>query len=316
MGLPLDFPSIQERDGDSIMRLLEKIFSVKNKDGHKIWTILGLKIKFKFKNIPQKNLMYSFIAEEIYRALMVQKLHTKTFSQYKFFHHNDSIAIFGCGPTIGHYKNDLKTINIALNKAIFFENIKFNYLFVWDYLGFKDKYPTYFEEVKKYKNCTKFYGKFLNPKLPSIPEFFDDESNNIKHFYSCQRYGLPEENQEIKIYPDIDTHPICDFMSVSFAALQFALYTQPKRIYLVGLDTALNGHYFDEESGYDLTTMLSGYNDMKDFVQLHYPKVEIISVNPVGLKGLFKDVYTQSYVDLHPELLKENIEIIEAKEKE
>ena len=49
---------------------------------------------------------------------------------------------------------------------------------------------------------------------------------------------------------------------------------------------------------------------LKNIISNLYPKTEIISVNPVGLKGLFKDVYTQSYVDEHPELLNENIEIL------
>ena len=49
---------------------------------------------------------------------------------------------------------------------------------------------------------------------------------------------------------------------------------------------------------------------IKDFINSNTLNIEIISVNPVGLKGLFRDVYTQSFVDAHPELLKENIEII------
>lgn len=31
--------------------------------------------------------------------------------------------------------------------------------------------------------------------------------------------------------------------------------------------------------------------EMKRFAQMHYPETEIISVNPVGLKGVFKDRY-------------------------
>lgn len=36
----------------------------------------------------------------------------------------------------------------------------------------------------------------------------------------------------------------------------------------------------------------------------------MISVNPIGLKGIFKDAYTQAYVDEHPELLNNKIEIL------
>ena len=34
------------------------------------------------------------------------------------------------------------------------------------------------------------------------------------------------------------------------------------------------------------------YKLMKEFAGLHYPETEIISVNPVGLKGIFKEIYT------------------------
>lgn len=52
---------------------------------------------------------------------------------------------------------------------------------------------------------------------------------------------------------------------------------------------------------------------LKKFLEIFYPDIEIISVNPVGLRGLFKDVYTQRYLDANPQLkeeLGENIEIL------
>ena len=34
-------------------------------------------------------------------------------------------------------------------------------------------------------------------------------------------------------------------------------------------------------------------NEIKKFVETYYPETEIISVNPVGLKGIFKDLYQE-----------------------
>ena len=102
-------------------------------------------------------------------------------------------------------------------------------------------------------------------------------------------------------------------MSVSFPAIQFALYTYPKKIYLIGLDTTQMPNYFGIDNPYNTTQMIKGYKEFQKFAKIHYPDIEIISINPVGLKGIFKDVYTQSYVDEHPELLEENIEIINEK---
>ena len=69
-------------------------------------------------------------------------------------------------------------------------------------------------------------------------------------------------------------------------------------------------NYLGLKNKYNLNKMLTGYKKLKKFIDIYYPDIEIISVNPVGLKGLFKDVYTQSYVDEHPELLNKNIEIL------
>ena len=105
--------------------------------------------------------------------------------------------------------------------------------------------------------------------------------------------------------------------------MHFAFYTHPDKIYLIGLDTNVGGiNIFDnlnvdlkhaKDGNYDIKNMLSGYVKFKEFAEKYYPDVEIVSVNPVGLKGVFKDVYTQSYVNEHPELLKEGVEIIECK---
>lgn len=317
------------------------IFSIKNSNDkrHKIITVLGFKIKLKRKIVKyasyeeisnattkilkQEDITYSgitnriagIISEELPRYLAVQKLHNKTFNKFKFKHHDDNIIIIGCGPSVRYYKNQIKGINIALNRALFLDEIDFAYMFAWDYKGFLEKTPSFFEDVKKYKNCIKFYGKFLNPKMPSIPDFPDDENNNIRHFYSCKRWGLQAANSEVIIYTDIDNYPMADFMSVSFPAIQFALYTHPRKLYLVGLDTVQAPNCAGIDNPYDVENMKRGYLAFKQFAELHYPNIEIISINPVGLKGMFKDVYTQSYVDEHPELLNEDIEIIDIKEK-
>ena len=35
-----------------------------------------------------------------------------------------------------------------------------------------------------------------------------------------------------------------------------------------------------------------GWKELKRFAEVYYPTTEIISVNPVGLRGMFKDLYT------------------------
>ncbi len=308
---------------------IENIFSIKNNDRktHKKITILGIKFSVKRnqkENVKQKENfeerlrsvlreeVSNVVAREVSLALSVQKLHMQTFPPFKNIHNNQSVAIIGCGPSIKYYNGQLNTVNIALNKAIFLDNINFDYLFTWDYLGFQEKAPDFFDRVKKY-NCKKFYGKFLADNLSSIPEFSDDEENNIYHFYSSARHKLPAYSYGEIIHYDIETHPLADFMSISFGALHFALYTRPEKIYLIGLDTQNCGHYAGDNNTYNINKMMLGYRKFKTHIETHYPDVEIISVNPVGLKGLFKDVYTKEYVEAHPELFDslEDIEILD-----
>ena len=297
---------------------LEYILSVKNTPDkkRKIITIGGIKIKIK-KRIPLEIRIRDIIrtevsyiaAREVSNALMIQNLHSKTFPQFKNVHKNDTVAIFGGGPTISYYNNEITGINIALNHLIFKDDIHFSYLFNWDFQGTIEKDPAYYEKIKQI-NCKKFFGRFQCGDFLEYPDNPEDLKNEIYHFYSSARHHLPAYSYSENFHYDIETHPITDFMSVSFAAIQFALYTHPKKLYLVGLDTSQTGHYLGYDNVYHIGKMLTGYKKLKKFIDIYYPDIEIISVNPVGLKGLFKDVYTQSYVDEHPELLNKNIEIL------
>ena len=76
-------------------------------------------------------------------------------------------------------------------------------------------------------------------------------------------------------------------------AFEFALWCHPRRIYIVGCDCSQAG-YFAEDSHLHQALPVDGviqeWKRMAEFAKRHYPVVEIVSVNPVGLKGLFKDM--------------------------
>lgn len=298
----------------------EYIFSLKNSPDkkHKILTLMGFRIKIKhkskiniettFRNILREELRNE-IAKELCTALSISKLHSNVFPQFKNINSGKNVCIIGCGPTVTYYNNEINSKNIALNQSILLNKFKFDYLFCLDFVGIKKKAPDFFEQVAKTK-CIKFYGKFISPDVPQIPNKNSDRENKVYHFYSSARHTEKSEYFVDDINFDIENHPLIDFASVSFPALQFALYTSPSKIYLVGLDTSQTGNILGLKNKYNLNKMLTGYKKLKKFIDIYYPDIEIISVNPVGLKGLFKDVYTQSYVDEHPELLNKNIEIL------
>ena len=70
----------------------------------------------------------------------------------------------------------------------------------------------------------------------------------------------------------------------------------------MGCDTTENESFDGRQNSYWLDDMLRGYRLFKEFVTTHYPEISIISVNPVGLRGMFHDVYTPSYLNSHPEI--------------
>lgn len=116
---------------------------------------------------------------------------------------------------------------------------------------------------------------------------------------------------------DITSLPLQCFGSVVFAAIQFIFWTNPKRIYLVGCDATNSGHFNQKNNTLDLRRvklgcdcsagghfvdnkdtshygyMLYGWNQAKLFLSYHYPDIEIISINPIGLKRMFKDIYSK-----------------------
>jgi hypothetical protein len=98
--------------------------------------------------------------------------------------------------------------------------------------------------------------------------------------------------------------------------LQFALFGRARKIYLAGCDTYSqlyrNTHFIyaetetpehmnkflnDTQKEMYYNTKIKSYHHIMDFRNLHYPDTKIVTVNPVGLKGLFdEDIYTDSYL--------------------
>lgn len=194
-----------------------------------------------------------------------------------------------------------------MNKAILLDNINFDATFCFDF-GILKTCPNYIELIKS-KKYKKFIGKFLHPDFDyNFPEIKDEEKYNIYRYYGSKRHGFPNlRDFEYSLHTDISTYPLADFYSISFAALHYALYTYPQKIYLVGLDCAQTGNFFDGNTSYNYKKMIMGYKKFKEFARVHYPETEIISINPIGLKGIFKDVYTQAFINEHSEIQNKEI---------
>lgn len=234
----------------------------------------------------------------ISRNLSISDLHHASFSKFRACHINSDMVVVGSGPSLNYFDNSIhfnKPIYIALNSAFQYNAINFDYLFIQDYSGLKEIMSLANNYRKGY--CTKFYGilpeHFKNqPPLCLIPEQEAFEANALRYRtdYVCTHLHQPQ------FAYDLLNSPLGDFHTVSLSALQFALWTMPKKIYLVGLDCTNSGHFNNCNKNYLPTNeIINSFFKFKEFVKDYYPSIEIISINPIGLKGLFKDKYSKAF---------------------
>ena len=287
--------------------VLGKFVSTVKTDTHKIINICGIKIKIR-RNITAPSKKYTLelktdgrvIADVIQKHLCTLMLHQKNFAHYKNFYNGKDVVVCGAGPTLQYYSQLPDCIHIAANRAFLYDRVKFNYIFTQDWVGIQHLQ----QELINYKgdNCIKFFGT-QNGCHTEIPESFAIKCNALRfntdgEFWPTAKFAV-----------DISTNPFGNFHTIVLTALQFVLYTNPKRIFIVGCDSVPSGHFNslnenDADRAKQIALQQKFHNEMykdwqrfKNFVQVHYPDTEIISVNPIKLKGLFKDVYTQEYLD-------------------
>ena len=231
--------------------------------------------------------MFVFMNRNIEKKISTAVLHQNTFARFKAIHSGQDIVIVATGPSLKKFKPIKNAIYIGVNSAFKYKKIKFDYLFAQDYLGCKD----YIDEMDEYTghHCVKFYGlttEFDDEWKRVIPESYAIKANALRYRTDWEDVNGPFE---CKFAYDISTMSLGCFGSIVFPAIQFALWTNPKRIYLVGCDCSNFGH-FDETASEDLRRLIDPWKKLKSFAKTYYPETEIISINPVGLRGMFKDL--------------------------
>ena len=227
----------------------------------------------------------------ISRALSTMAMHQRTFAPYKNKAAGRDVVIVAGGPTASKFKPIPGAIYIGVNRAYKLSSVVLDYLFCQDYIAIRDGGTM--DEMDAYRRgeCVKFVGLVGDNAWGN--DFVIPESFAIK--IGALRYRAVEGDLDDFAY-DLSVQPLADCGSVVFAALQFALWMNPRRLYLVGCDCSHGGYFYKggnvSPSGanpLELDRLMQGYAWFKQFATRYYPETEIISVNPVGLKGLFKD---------------------------
>lgn len=233
-----------------------------------------------------KELLYSAIVNT--RAAQV---HPQTFGPYKNKHKGQDVVLICGGPSVKDFEPIDNAVYAAVNNSCQYDKVKFDYIFLQELheVSSKNEVVNNYE----YENCTKFYGiipeKRLNGLYPScrlIPQS-DIDKSNIKLFFLDDRIAN-------NFAYDLSIEPLGDFGGTAFSAIQFLLWTKPERIYLVGADCDNSKNiFYNQKENIDYSVQIQYWKRLKQFANDTYPSTEIISVNPVGLKGLFKEYYTE-----------------------
>lgn len=256
-------------------------------------------LKILYKNISSnlQNIFTTVYRNHVYisDANVVTHLHQKTFGKYRNCNEGKDVILFAPGPSLNIFKPINNTINIGVNRTLLCDKIKLDYFFAIDYYAVKD----YLEKVTEFPDLKIFYGSLFRSiytlqELKSTVGYVIPESVINRHragkFFVYPKW--PAKNYNLS--PDIDLTWFGNGYSCIFPAFQFALFTNPKRIYLVGCDSTIG--YFNEKTDKEPKKnelLYKLWKEMKEFADVYYPETEIISVNPVGLKGLFKDLYQE-----------------------
>lgn len=222
----------------------------------------------------------------------------ETFGPLKACRSGEEIAICGAGPTLAQYSPIEGVKHIALNRALLYDKVHFDYFIADDWDGVK-----FFKDILRDYECEKFFGHQLGCEyIRQIPESFRIDAGAKRYYTDSYMLG----GNKSRFVCDIDKMAIGNFTNIALSAFQIALFMRPKTIYLVGCDASSSGHFVESASSTDeekervlsdlnkavaIDSTIMKWRELKDFAQAFYPDIDIVSVNPVGLKGLFRDIY-------------------------
>lgn len=288
-GLPIIIEQISQLkfENDRINNSINKLYEQLNFENDRINYLIS-ENKAKFSELASREIdLKNILSHSIINSIAF--FHEKSFLDYKNVYSDREIVLLGTGKSLNKFMPINNAICIGANRAIFFDKVHCDYIFFQDKQNRERKF---YESMKEY-DAVKFFGIVLSSDQYNMDGIFKGLvtesftiSTNAKRYYAIFNPDYPTS-----FTYDIAHLPFGDGGSVLFPMIQFALWTNPKRIYLVGCDC--DQGYFDGTHSIccDCSYLIPQWEKLKEFAEAWYPETEIVSVNPVGLKGMFKDIY-------------------------
>lgn len=230
--------------------------------------------------------------------VMASQTNGEAFRDIKGINTGKEVVLCGAGPSLNQYQPKEGLMHIALNRALLCEKIKFDWFIAddWDGIDF------FANELIEY-DCEKFLGRGASDISRTIPESLYFKCNARKYYTDNYIFT---NGFDSKFVCDIDRMAIGNQPNIALSAMQIVLFTNPSIIYLVGCDASANGHFVkhskisetqEKRQLKDMDLAVSAdkthykWLELKRFAEVFYPDTEIVSINPVGLKGIFRDIY-------------------------
>lgn len=224
----------------------------------------------------------------------------EAFASLKNIYKGKSVVVCGAGPSLQKYIPIDGAIHVALNRALLCEKVKFDYFFAddWEGINFIQ------EQIVSY-DCKKFMGFHFGPSNRRIPEAFIIDAGAKKYYTDA--FMFPSTTNS-KLVVDIDRMAIANTHNMGIQVMQIILFMNPSKVYLAGIDASANGHFSyeglsekmkerlddDLKRFVNINVVKSEWQEVLEFRNIYYPNTQIISINPVGLKGIFIDKYQEN----------------------
>lgn len=194
------------------------------------------------------------------------------------------VVIIATGPTLNQYTTIPDAIHMGVNRAFMQPGVLLDYLIIQDKLDIPDEMLINYRPGK----CSKLFG--LHYLVPPYSEQMLQQCGAARYYFDAICIGEPKKSMPL----DLAHQPFVVYGSTAHVAMQLALWTHPRRIFLVGCDCSLNGYCRAAETGstqvLPVDLVIEGWKELAKFARDFYPDVEICSINPIGLKGVFHDM--------------------------